>query len=357
MNVIRFQIAFLCFVITASRISSSNPRRATILVVGATGSTGLRAIQGLLDVGYKPRQVRLLTRNAKSPKCKALKMAGFGIVEADLEDLKSLQSKGATRGCTECYIHSTSSDTAVLDTGEVTRAENLARVILSEKNRIRHIVYNSAAAQGNHGVGRIQQKHDVEKVFERAVQERNDDMHDRKGSATIPLSFTALRANIFMEELWKSYTRPQILNGTYPLPVPSSRKLYLVSVRDLGRFAGTIMKDIGHDNLPNVQTINVAGDYLSATDIADAFANAQNSPCTHYNPRSMVWKAWWYFPELYEQIRFLQTFTETTDIDQLREDFPAILTSFPAFLQDTDTHWSDKERVFEDLASVASLHR
>ena len=230
----RIQAAIRCFVITAAVVaasSTSNPR-GTILVVGATGSTGLRAIQGLLDVGYKPRQLRLLTRNASSSKCKALKKAGFGIVEADLED-DALQTKGVTKGCVGCYIHSTSSDTAELDKGELLRAEKLALVIRNEKNTIRHVVYNSAAAQNNHGVGRIAQKHDVENVFEGAVHERN-----ASKNKIVTLSFTALRANIFMEELWKHYTRPQILQGVYPLPVPSSRKIYLVSVRDLGRLAG-----------------------------------------------------------------------------------------------------------------------
>jgi hypothetical protein len=37
------------------------------------------------------------------------------------------------------------------------------------------------------------------------------------------------------KSFWKGYTRPQILAGKYPLPVHRQRKIYFVSVRDLGR--------------------------------------------------------------------------------------------------------------------------
>ena len=188
-------------------LATAKPTKAsgTILVVGATGSTGFRALQGLLDVGYKPNQIRLLTRNARSSKSSALRKAGFGIVEADLEDLKTLQARQVTNGCSGCYVHSTSSDTPELDKGEVDRARNLAFVIGNERNKIRHIVYNSAAAHEGHNVGRIQQKHDVEAVFENTVRRYNVD-HSGTGSQET-LTFTSLRANIFMEELWKRYTR------------------------------------------------------------------------------------------------------------------------------------------------------
>jgi len=345
--------------------AASSPPRGPILVVGATGSTGFRAIKGLLDVGYKPRQIRLLTRNANSDKCKSLKKAGFQVVEADLdeEDASRLKRKGITRGCVGCYVHSTTSDTAELDTGEVRRAQILASIIVEGRkdrsNSIRHVVYNSAAAQENHGVKRIAQKHSVEKVFGDAVRDYNDSLGGGNNCNKKTMSFTSLRAWLFMEELWKSYTRPQILSGTYPLPVPGWRKIYLVSVRDLGRLAGFI---ISHDAVASnsctpssscVRTINVAGDYISAKDIAKAFAVAQGSACYHHNPRMLTLKAWWSFPELYDQIRFFNTFSETTDVNELRSEYPGLLTSFEEFLK--ETQWSDEKRTFEDFSDSKYL--
>lgn len=314
--------------------------RGPILVVGATGSTGFRAIQGLLDLGFRPNQIRLLTRNARSSRSNALRSLGFSLVEADLEDPSSLKASKVTKDCVGCYVHSTSSDTPELDTGEVERARNLAFAILQEKNKIRNLVYNSAAAHENHGVGRIQQKHDVEDVFKETVTAFNK---GTKGSRT--MAFTSLRANIFMEELWKHYTRPTILGGTYPLPVPSSRKIYLVSVRDMGRLAGTVFKE--KSVFDPIRIINVAGDYLSANEIAEAFARVQGSPCHHHNPRLMTLKSYFYFPELYEQIMFLQTFSVVTDVNDLHERFPDTMTSFEQFLR--ETHWEDADRTFAEI--------
>ena len=39
------------------------PKSAKLLVVGASGGTGSRALRGLLDVGYEPAQLRVLTRD------------------------------------------------------------------------------------------------------------------------------------------------------------------------------------------------------------------------------------------------------------------------------------------------------
>ena len=350
---IRKHVFFVCvywvvFIAVAS--SSVQPK---ILIVGATGTTGLRALQGFLDVGYQPSQLRVLTRNSNSEKCQALKSAGFDMVQADLENLDSLVGKGITLGCTGCYVHSTSSDKAVLDTGEVERARHLADLVDAEKDhQIGHIVYNSAAAHENHGVKRITQKHDVEQTFHDLVKR-----HNAMTTTQRKLTFTSLRCNIFMEELWKVYTRPSILARRYPLPVPGRRKVYLISVRDLGRVAGTLLKcdDAAAESIAesHFNTINLAGDYVSANDIAKAFGVAQGSPCKHYNNRWLTWKARLYFPELWEQIRFLQTFTEKTDVDALRHSFPGLISSFTDFLD--ETKWGDRSLSFEDFADVKKL--
>ena len=147
------------------------------------------------------------------------------------------------------------------------------------------------------------------------------------------------------------FERPQILDeGVYPLPVPHRRKVYLVSVRDMGRLAGTIFNDCSKTTTESVRRINVAGDYLSANEIAEAFAVAQNSPCKHHNPRLMTLKSYFYFPELYEQIMFLQTFSVVTDVDELQSQFPNVITTFRDFL--TETHWKDRDRTFADFSDI-----
>jgi hypothetical protein len=307
-----------------------------------------RALAGFLDVGYKPEQLRVLTRNAT--KAEQLRQQfGFDTVVGNLDsddgyikrnDTTKLNESFAN-GCIGCYIHSTSSDTRKLDTKEVDRATYLCKILL--KNNIRNIVFHSAVGEKENGVQRIQQKHDVEQVF---LSQNN-------------LFFTSLRANLLMEELWKGYTRPSILKGKFPFMVPSSRPIYLTSVRDMGRLAGAILAS-QHSQLHSEATavsavnstmayriLNVAGDLLTPKDIAEAFAKEQGSPCTHSESRVFALIVRLLFQDLFEIVRFYRKSRENTDIDELKQEFPGLLSNFSAFL--SETHWADRERTFQDL--------
>ena len=306
--------------------------------VGATGTTGLRAIQGLLDVGYKPPQLQIVTRNPSKPRMKQLKKLGFDLIQADLQDPSSLHDIG--KGCHGCYIHATGGDTKELDTSEVSSARNLC---ISLHGDVKCIIYNSAVGvKDHHGVRRIQQKHDIEEILSKR---------------SCPCHVTSLRANFFCEEVWKKYTRPSILQGRYPLPVNWWRKLYWTSVRDMGRLAGDIItKDA--EKYPdiktnNIRTLNVAGDHLSARQIAKAFGRAQGTKCVHHNNHELTEMAKENFPELYEQIYFLQNSREKTNIRALKKEFPGLITPFGEFLE--ETQWGDAERVFEDLSNPNTL--
>lgn len=175
-------IALFCWTVDA--ITSVENSRS-ILVVGATGTTGLRSIQGLLDVGYKPAELFIVTRDKSRSKMIQLQQLGFNLIQADLQRPSSLHGIG--KGCYGCYIHATGGDTKELDASEVSSAQNLCKHLHSD---VKCIVYNSAAGAKDHGVQRIQQKHDIERILSRRRS---------------PSSVTSLRANIFGEELWKEY--------------------------------------------------------------------------------------------------------------------------------------------------------
>ena len=322
---------------------STTSSSSSILVVGATGTTGLRAIQGILDVGYQPSQLHIVTRNKSKPKMKQLKKLGFHIVQADLQHPSSLTNIG--KGCTGCYIHATGGDTAELDTSEVSSAQNLCNALHTD---IKSIIYNSSAAEKDHGVARIQQKHDVETI----LSERRTRWH-----------VTSLRANLFDEELWKQFTRPEILKGKYPLPCNRWKKTYLTSVRDMGRIAGTIIARQESEeetnnkqkisSSTNIRIINVPGDHLTGPQIAKCFSKAQGSKVRYYNNYKLTKMAKKSFPELYQQIKFLQTNKETTNIEKLKREFPGLISSFEEFLE--ETKWSDLDRMFDDLSNPQML--
>ena len=159
-----------------------------LLVVGASGGTGLRALHGLMDVGYAASQLRVVTRDPSKPVLEPLRQLGIELHAADLDDPATLVGVGAT--CTGCYVHSLAGDTKKLDTGEVSRSRHLAQALDAEGS-VRQVAFNSAAAEPSHGVKRIAQKHAVESVF----------------STEVGLPATHLRANLFMEELWKVQPR------------------------------------------------------------------------------------------------------------------------------------------------------
>ena len=101
----------------------------------------------MIDVGYKPSQLKLVTRNPQKLD-KLKEKFGFQTCQVDLdydddddddddEDNTSSSSSSssskkllseALADCVGCYIHSTSSDTRKLDTAEEKRARNLARL-------------------------------------------------------------------------------------------------------------------------------------------------------------------------------------------------------------------------------------
>ena len=141
---------------------------AKLLVVGASGGTGARALRGLLDVGYAPSQLVVTTRDPSKPTLKPLAALGIELRAADLDDPTTLVGVG--NGCTGCYVHSTAGDTKTLDTGEVLRARHLAHALRADGS-VQQVAFNSAAAEPTHGVRRIAQKHDVERVFSSEYRE------------------------------------------------------------------------------------------------------------------------------------------------------------------------------------------
>ena len=119
----------------------------------------------------------------------------------------------------------------------------------------------------------------------------------------------------------------------------------MTSVKDMGRLAGII---IARDNDAQQQSsndantttstlriLNVAGDRLSGPQIAKVFGNAQKETVKYYNNRELTKMAKESIPDLYEQIHFLQTNKEKTNIRSLKEEFPGLITSFPEFVDET----------------------
>lgn len=306
---------------------SSAATDKNVLLVGVSGGTGPRAVQGLLDAGWAASRLHVLSRNPSSRTCLGLRSSGCRIVEADLEDKISTARAVEAARANFVYVHGTGGDTKELDALEVIRAKTLATV-LSSTSAPELVTYNSAAADPGHGVARIQQKHDCEVVFREAA-----------------LPLCALRANLFMEELWKDYTRPAIVEKRrFTFSVPGDKPIYLTSVRDMGHVAGALFAR------PDLResVIDVASDVKTPKQMAHAFG------ADFKRDRFFYWISKLFAPELHQIIRFYTTSNLRVDIDRLRADLgPDVLTSFDDFLQ--ETAWFDLERTYESLAFDVSM--
>lgn len=330
-KICKMRIGLWSLLLACTHITSA---RGLVLVVGASGGTGLRAIQGLLDTGLTAKDLKIMSRR-ELPEYRA---AGFQVVQGDLDVPSSLEN--IAEGCSGCYVHSTSSDTQQLDRAEFSRATNLAKVLASCPS-MKCVVYNSATGEENIEIERIKQKHESEVAYSSVLQPQG-------------ITFVSLRANFFMEELWKKVTgRPKVLNGKFAFALPRDRGLYLISVRDMGRMAGRYVQRSPTKEGTPTRIINVAGDYLSPREIAAEFAKAQGSPCRHVKAPILGLIARLFFRDLYQIITFYQTTEEKTDINKLREEFPNDITSFRDFLE--ETKWGDRSRSYEDFQRIDSL--
>lgn len=326
------------------------PPSGAILVVGASGGTGMLALQGMLDTGCAPSRLCVLSRNPSKPSLQPLVAQGVQVRWGDLDDPATLPA--AVEGCSGCYVHSTTADTKKLDAGEVVRAQHLAAALKAAG--VGQVVYNSFAAEPGHGVKRIEQKHAVEAVFSEEyglviVQPLTPDVTHPSRQFPRAQPATHLRANLFMDELWKKYTRPAILKGSFPFSLPPERMVHLTSVRDMGRLAAACLASpattVG-------RKINVASEVLTPRQIAAAFAAAQGRPCVHTRNRLLYLLSRVLLPDLYEVLRFLHSSTEMTDVAALDAEFPELLTPFARFLE--ETRWGDDNLTYDDLSSPSS---
>lgn len=295
-----------------------------VLLIGVTGGTGKNVVKGFLEQGVT--DVRAITRkiNLTRPDLSKISGAGVELVEANLDDEVSL--KAALRGVAAIYCHGLSADAAKPDPQEIERAHRLARA--ANEAKIQHLVYNSAGgADRNSGVSHIEQKYQVEQVFQQAG-----------------LPVTMLRACLFMEEFWKKYTRPSILKGVFSFSLQPDRPLHLITTKDIGRIAAHVMKNaqkyIG-------QEIELAGDVLTPLQMAQSFSNIQEIPVVYREIPAWIFLLLWR-RELFALIRWYRTQGYQADVRRLREEeFPRLLTTFSEFLE--ETNWANKELTYESL--------
>lgn len=294
-----------------------------ILLIGVTGGTGGNVVKGFLEQGIT--NLRAITRkiDLNRPSLAKLHDAGVELVEANLDNADSLTA--AFTGVAAVYCHATSGDSSKADPQEVERAKQVAQA--AKQANIQHFVYNSAGgAERNSGIPHIEQKYKVEQILKAAG-----------------LPTTMLRACLFMEEFWKKYTRPSILKGTFPFSIQPDKPLHLITTKDMGRVAAYVIQ---HPAQYIGREIELAGDVLTPKQMAEAFSQAQGIKVIHKETPAWIFLLLWQ-KELFNLIQWYRYQGYQADVQQLRQEFSGLLTTFSEFL--AETHWNNPELTYESL--------
>ena len=222
-----------------------------ITVIGATGQQGSAVLTELVQRGAT---VRAVTRDPTGTRAQDLAAPGVEFVGADLADVDTVRD--AFEGAAAAFAMTTF-DVAGGTDGEV----KLGRVIAdaAESAGLPFLVYSSVGGAERHtGIPHFESKGRIEELLLDAV----------------PVSF--VRPTFFMDNLHgmvhRDDGRVQIA-----MPLPDGIPLQMISVRDIGRVAVELLTRADATAAP----VEIAGDELTGSQIADRVAGALDLPATY----------------------------------------------------------------------------
>ena len=302
----------------------STPR--IIAIVGATGAQGGGLARAILQDPKSEFRVRALTRDPSSDRARALAEQGAEVVTADLDDVESLTQ--AFRGAYGAFCvtnfwehHSPERELAQAETmAEAAQAEGLTHVIWSTLEDTR----NWMALDDD----RMPTLMDHYKVphFD-AKGEANQFFRDRG----VPTTF------LLTSFYWENLLQPGMIgpgpDGTRALTLPmGDKKLPGIAAEDIGRCAYGLLR--GGPDAYVGQTVGVAGEHLTGTEMAAALSRALGTTI-RYNAVE---------PEAYRQFGFPGA-DDLGNMFQFKRDFnadfrsardPAVARSLTPSLQTFD---------------------
>jgi uncharacterized protein YbjT (DUF2867 family) len=278
----------------------SNNQDKPILITGATGLQGGAVFRSLRSKGFP---VRAMTREPEKREARDLAGSGVEVVRGDLDDPASLMR--ALEGVYGAYSVQYARHGVEM---EVRQGINLADA--AKKSQISHFIYSSVgAADQNTGIPHFESKAKIER-------------HVRDTG----LPFTIVRPVFFMEN-WLAM-RGQIELHTLAQPLTPDTRLQMVAVDDIGECVSTAFEQ---PHKFQGRTIELAGDELSMTELAQAFSRITGKD-VHY-----MQVPWSQFsaqagPEITMMYHWFQDVGYHADIAALRQELPS-LVSFDRWLK------------------------
>lgn len=222
-----------------------------IAVTGATGQQGGAVARKLLADGWK---VRALTRDVDKAPAQELASLGAELAAGDMESRTELDA--AFKGAYGVFSVQNFWLPNVGFEGEIRQGKNVANA--ARAAGVQHLVYSSVGA-AHRGMG---QKHFESKwIIEQHIQSLN-------------IPYTILRPAAFFENF--NWERAFILNGIFnAIGLRLEKERQLIGVEDIGVFAALAFAN-PEEYLG--KTIELAGDELTESQLADTFAKVIGRP-------------------------------------------------------------------------------
>ena len=223
----------------------------TITVIGATGQQGSAVIDALID---RNASVRAVTRNPHSDNATKLSARGVEVVPGDLNDIASIRD--ALDGAQSAFAMTTYDGPAGTD-GEIGQGRTIAEAVKSAGVSL--FVYSSVGGAERHtGIPHFESKARIEEFL--------------LGAGRVKF----VRPTFFMENFAGLISRDGD-RATVAMPLPDGVPLQMISVRDIGKVAAALLLD----EASSIQAIEIAGDELTGSQIADRVGAHLGLPTTY----------------------------------------------------------------------------
>ncbi|MFI9486616.1 NmrA/HSCARG family protein [Promicromonospora sp. NPDC052451] len=240
-----------------TRTSTRRPDAGrTVAVLGATGQQGGAVSAALLTAGWT---VRAVVRDPGGSRARSLAAAGAEVVRGDLADPGSLRAAFAgVHGVFSVQPSSGQAGAGLSHDDEVRYGVAVADA--AEDSGARHLVYSSMIAAGPVSTG--VRHFDVKSRIEEHVR-------------GLGMTTTVVRPATFMELLLTA-TDPG--RGELTFLMRPDQAMQLVAVQDIGRVTAAVL---GAPGQFGGRTVEIAGDALTGTEIADRLTRAARRPITY----------------------------------------------------------------------------
>ncbi len=288
-----------------------------VLVTGATGNQGGATARHLLAAGWR---VRALVRDDTTPAAAGLAAAGAELVHGDLDDQASIAA--AARGAYGVYSVQSANGNEI--------AQGQAVAAAAKAEGVQHLVYSSV------GGVESQNRFYLEHVWG-TIDKWQIETHIRD----LGVPATILRPGGFMED----FTSPArfFQSGSLNVPWHDDLIMNLIAIDDVGAFAALAFAE-PHAYLG--KAMEIAGDRLSAPQIADALSIAAGRPIGHTRvPLDILWER---SPEAAKVFTWANETYFETDPAALRKVHPDLM-DFGTWL-----NRSGKARLLVQLESMSA---